>query len=165
MHWLLLTGFITAHLLAYIAVFRHLKVFAAERTIVIYHGLAFAAVFAVVVVAFARGTIGFAALCGLLTLQFVYSLSFLELWTLAEGSYSLQILLRVSRQAWISREEIFATCEAIGAAKKRDRLDDLLSLKFVVKSTDGRFELSTAGRMLVALLRPIMRLAGIRDEA
>ena len=97
MHWILLAGFIAAHVLAYIAVFRHLKVFAAERTIAIYHGLA-----------------------GLLALQYVYSLSFLELWTLAEGSYSLQILLRVSRQASISRQEILASCEAIGADKKRN---------------------------------------------
>lgn len=70
MHWLLLGGFIAAHVLAYIAVFRYLRVFAAERTIVIYHGLAFAAVFAAVALAFARGTIGFAAACGLLALQY-----------------------------------------------------------------------------------------------
>jgi hypothetical protein len=163
MHWLLLAGFIAAHLLAYIAVFRYLRAFAAERTIVIYHGIAFAAVFAVVAIAFARGTIGFAASCGLLALQYLYSLSFLELWTLAEGSYSLQILLRVSRQASISREEILATCEAIGADKKRNRLDDLLSLKLIAKSPDGTFDLSTMGRMLVDSLRFIMRLTTIRD--
>ena len=71
MHWVLLAGFIAAHVLAYVAVFRHLRAFATERAIVIYHGLAFAAVFAVVVVAFARGTIGFAASCGLLALQYL----------------------------------------------------------------------------------------------
>jgi len=162
MHWLLLAGFIAAHVLAYIAVFRYLRVFAAERTIVIYHGLAFAAVFAVVALAFARGTIGFAA-CGLLALQYLYSLSFLELWTLAEGSYSLQILLRVSRQASISREEILASCESIGAAKKRNRLDDLQSLKLIAVCQDGTFKLSPMGRMLVDTLSSIMRLTTIRQ--
>jgi hypothetical protein len=142
MHWLLQAGFIIAHLLAYIAVFRYWRAFTAERTIVIYHGLAFTAVFVVVFVAFARGAIGFAASCGLLAVQYLYSLSFLELWTLAEGSYSLQILLRVSRQPSISREEIIATYEAIGADKKRNRLDDLHSLKLIEKSPDGTFELS-----------------------
>jgi len=56
-------------------------------------------VFAAVATGFARGSINCAASCGLLALQYLYSPSFLELWTLAEGSYSLQILLRVSRQA------------------------------------------------------------------
>jgi hypothetical protein len=158
MHWILLAGFIAAHVLAYIAVFRHLKVFAAERTIAIYHGLAFAAVFA-----FARGTIGFAASCGLLALQYVYSLSFLELWTLAEGSYSLQILLRVSRQASISREEILASCEAIGADKKRNRLHDLQSLRLIAEDPDGTVKISAMGRMLVDTLSLIMRLTTIRE--
>jgi len=163
MHWLLLAGFIAAHVLAYIAVFRYLRVCDAERTIVIYHGLAFAAVFAVVALAFARGTIGFAAACGLLALQYLYSLSFLELWTLAEGSYSLQILLRVSRRASISREEILASCESIGAAKKRNRLDDLQSLKLIAVCQDGTFKLSPMGRMLVDTLSSIMRLTTIRQ--
>ena len=163
MHWILLAGFIVAHVLAYIAIFRHLKVFAAERTIAIYHGLAFAAVFAVVVVAFARGTIGFAASCGLLALQYVYSLSFLELWTLAEGSYSLQILLRVSRQASISREEILASCEAIGSDKKRNRLHDLQSLRLIAEGPDGTFKLSAMGRILVDMLSLVMRLTTIRE--
>jgi hypothetical protein len=88
---------------------------------------------------------------------------FLELWTLAEGSYSLQILLRVSRQASISRDEILATCEAIGADKKRNRLDDLLSLKLISRCPDVTFDLSTMGRMLVDTLRFIMRLTTIRD--
>lgn len=163
MHWLLLAGFITAHVLAYIAVFRYLRAFAAERTIVIYHGIAFAAVFAVVAIAFARGSLGFAAACGMLALQYLYSLSFLELWTLAEGSYSLQILLRVSRQTSISREDILASCEAIGADKKRNRLDDLQSLKLIAKSPDGTFRLSLMGKMLVDMLSFIMRLTTIRE--
>jgi len=113
--------------------------------------------------AFARGTIGFAASCGLLALQYLYSLSFLELWTLAEGSYSLQILLRVSRQASISRGEILASCEAIGADKKRNRLDDLQSLRLIAEAPDGTFKLSAMGRMLVDMLSLIMRLTTIRE--
>jgi hypothetical protein len=163
MHWILLAGFIAAHVFAYVAVFRHLQVFAAERAIAIYHGLAFAAVFVVVVVAFTRGTIGFAASCGLLALQYLYSLSFLELWTLAEGSYSLQILLRVSRQASVSREEILASCESIGVDKKRNRLHDLQSLGLIAQDPDGTFKLAAMGRTLVDMLSLIMRLTTIRE--
>jgi hypothetical protein len=163
MHWLVLAGFITAHLLLYLALLRYLKVFAGERTIVAYHALAFAIVFAVVIAAFARGTLGFAALSGLLALQFIYSISFLELWSLAQGSYSLQILLRISQHASSSREEILATCEAIGAEKKRHRLDNLLTFKLAARSADGCIELSTLGAMLVRSLRAIMRFTAIRD--
>jgi hypothetical protein len=115
------------------------------------------------VVAFARGTIGFAACCGLLALQYLYSLSFLELWTLAEGSYSLQILLRVSQQPSISREEIVASCEAIGADKKRNRLHDLQALGLIAQDPDGTFKLAAMGRMLVDMLSLIMRLTTIRE--
>lgn len=163
MHWPLLAGFIAAHVLVYVAVLRHLRVFATERTIAIYHALAFAAVFAAVIVAFARGTIGFAACCGLLALQSLYSLSFLELWTLAEGSYSLQILLRVASHASISREQVVASCEAIGADKKRNRLDDLQALKLIAKASDGTFSLSAMGRVLVDMFSLIMRLTTIRE--
>jgi hypothetical protein len=163
MHWLVLVGFIAAHLLAYLAVFRHWRIFAGERTIFAYHGLAFAVVLAMVATAFARGAIGFAGLCGLLALQFVYSISFLELWSLAQGSYSLQILTRVSREASTPREEIVATCEAIGGEKKRHRLDNLLTFRLVEKSVDGRLELSAMGAMLAKLLRAIMRFSAVRD--
>jgi hypothetical protein len=164
-HWLLLVGFISGHLLAYFAVLRHLRVFTAERTILAYHVVAFAIVLVLVLVAFANGTIGFAALCGLLALQFVYSISFLELWSLAQGSYSLQILSRVSRKGSVSREEILATCEKIGAGKKRHRLDNLLTYKLAARSADGRLELSMLGAMLVRSLGAIMRLSTIRSAS
>jgi hypothetical protein len=162
MHWLILVGFIAVHLLTYVAMIRHLRMFASESMIVVYHALGFAVVFAVAVVAFARGDIGFAALCGLLALQFIYSMSFLELWTLSEGSYSLQILARVSRRGSISREELLTTSEAIGARKKHHRLDDLLALRLIAKTADGRFELSPVGDMLARSLEAIMRLTAIR---
>jgi hypothetical protein len=73
-----------------------LRIFEREIAIAAYHGVAFVTVVVVVAAAFARGAIGFAALTGLLALQFIYSMSFLELWSLAEGSYSLQVLAKVS---------------------------------------------------------------------
>ena len=96
MHWLLLVAFIGGHLLIYLAWLRHLRVFERENANAAYHGVAFLTVVVVVAAAFARGAIGFAALTGLLALQFIYSMSFLELWSLAEGSYSLQVLAKVS---------------------------------------------------------------------
>jgi hypothetical protein len=162
MHWFVLLGFIAVHLLLYFAVFRYFRVFTGERMILAYHGLAFAIVFVVVLSAFAGGTVGFAAACGLLALQFIYNISFLELWSLAQGSYSLQILMRVSRQTSVSREQILATCEAIGAEKKRHRLDNLLTFKLATRTADGRIALAPAGATVVGVLRATMRFASIR---
>lgn len=163
MHWLLLIGFIAAHLLSYFAAFRHLRVFTGERMIFFYHGLAFAIVFAVVVTAFAIGSIGFPGLCGLLALQFIYSISFLELWSLAQGSYSLQILTCIARQTSMTREELGAVCAGIGSEKKRRRFENLLRFKLAGQNADGYIELSFMGRMFIGLLRTIMRFTTIRD--
>jgi hypothetical protein len=163
MHWFLLVGFIAAHFLTYIALFRHLKTFAGERTILIYHGVAFAIVLALVTVAFARETIGFAAWCGLLALQFIYSISFLELWSLAQGSYSLQILMWVAQKPVTSRAEIIAKCETIGAAKKHRRLDNLVAFRLAARTDDGRLQLSRLGGIFVSTLRAIMWLSSVRS--
>ncbi len=131
--------------------------------IVAYYGSALAFVLAVAIAAFARGVIGYAALTGLLALQFIYSISFLELWSLSQGSYSLQILMRVSEQKSMARDEIIATCEAIGAEKKHHRLDNLLTFRLATKSAEGYIELSPAGVMITSLLRSITRFTTIRD--
>jgi len=158
MHWLLLVAFIGGHLLIYLAWLRHLRVFERENANAAYHGVAFLTVVVVVAAAFARGAIGFAALTGLLALQFIYSMSFLELWSLAEGSYSLQILAKVSRQGLTSREELIAACMSIGEQKMRHRLDYLLGLKLVTNCADGRLRPSILGGMIVRPLRIVSRL-------
>jgi len=162
MHWLVLVGFIGGHLLLYLALLRHLRLFEREVTIAAYHGVAVIIVIAVVIAAFARGAIGFAALTGLLALQSIYSMSFLELWSLAEGSYSLQILAELSRRDSISREELIAACAAIGAQKTRRRLDYLLGLKLLTNSADGCLRPSILGGMIVRPLRIVRRLTTVQ---
>ena len=93
-------------------------------------------------------------MCGLLALQFIYSISFLELWTLSEGSHSPQILARVSRRGTISREELFTASEEIGARKKHHRLDDLLALKLIAKTTDGRLSSRQSAKYWLVRSKP-----------
>jgi hypothetical protein len=131
--------------------------------ILAYHGVAFVVVLGVVIAAFADGAIGFAAVAGLLALQFIYSISFLELWSLAQGSYSLQMLMQVSQQGSMTRDDVVDACETIGAEKKRHRLDNLLTFGLATKSADGHIELSTIGAVVANLLRIIMRFTAIRE--
>ena len=93
--------YLAAHLLLYVAVLRHLPAFRREQTIFAYHALSAVLVTAsAVVVPLALGT-GFDAewFVAVVALHGIYSVSFLELWSLAEGGYSLQILERLDRAA------------------------------------------------------------------
>jgi hypothetical protein len=163
MYWLLLIGFMVAHLMIYFAGLRHLDSFKREFVITAYHGIGFAIVFAVTSILLAAGMIGFAAWCGLIALQFIYSVTFLAPWTLARGSYSLQILMRVSQRGSLSREQILAACEAIGAEKKYHRLQNLLRVKLVVSSDGGELKLSSGGKVMLILLHAIVYLVALRN--
>jgi hypothetical protein len=162
MYWLLLIGFMVAHLMIYFAGLRPFDSFKREFLITAYHGVGFAIVFAVTSILLAAGMIGFAAWCGLIALQFIYSVTFLAAWSLAQGSYSLQILVRVSQRGSLSREQILAACEAIGAEKKHHRLQNLLIVKLVVSSDDSELKLSSGGEVIVILLRAIVFLVTLR---
>jgi hypothetical protein len=163
MYWLLLIGFIVAHLMIYFAVLRHLDSFKREPVITAYHGIGFAIVFVMATTLLAAGIIGFAQWCGFVALQFIYSVTFLAPWTLARGSYSLQILGQVSQRGSLSRDEILAACETIGAEKKHHRLQNLLTFKLVVSSNDHGLRLSRGGAMMVILLHAIIFLAALRN--
>jgi hypothetical protein len=140
MHWLLQAGFIIAHLLAYIAVFRYWRAFTAERTIVIYHGLRRFLWSSLLLSPTAPLGSPHRAGCLQCNTSIACPSSNYGRWPRA--AIRCRFFLRVSRQPSISREEIIATCKAIGADKKRNRLDDLQSLKLIEKSPDGTFELS-----------------------
>src|SRR5262249_39414738 len=162
-YWLLLIGFMVAHLVIYFAALRHLDSFKREFVITAYHGIGFVIVFAVTSALLAARTIGFATWCGLIALQFIYSVTFLAPWSLAQGSYSLQILMRVSQRGSLSRGQLLAACEAVGAEKKYHRLENLLRVKLVVSSDDGELRLSSGGNVMLILLRAIVFLVALRN--
>lgn len=164
MHWPLLIGFIIAHLLAYFVALRYRPLFASERVMLAYHGIAFIAAFSILVIAFVCSAIGFASLCALIALQFIYSISFLELWSLAEGSYSLQILTRLSQHKPTERNKIITMCGEIGVDKKHHRLNNLVAVRLVKRSDDGRLDLSRSGKVLFKSLNIIMRFGAVRDS-
>src|SRR5207248_3861685 len=98
MTWfIILLAYVAAHFGLYALVLRRLPRFIEERVIFAYH-----AVSAVVLTVLAPGlwlvgVIDFATLVGLVSLHGLYSMSFLELWSLSQGGYSLQILDLIER--------------------------------------------------------------------
>src|SRR5262249_7478200 len=87
-------GVIGIHLAVYLVTVRGIVLCQQEKWILLYHvGLAGAVTLANSMAWWwAVGNSSLSDVCGSLALNGIYSLSFLELWSLAQGSYSLQIL-------------------------------------------------------------------------
>ena len=87
---------LACHFLIYAAVLRDMPLFQTERGIFLYH-LTSAAVFmaaALVILPIRRDGEAFSVASALVAAHGIYSISFLELWSLAQGSYSLSIMGR-----------------------------------------------------------------------
>ncbi len=93
-------SYLALHFLLYVLVLRGRPLVQSERGIFLYH-FGSAAVFTLVAFCLAVSYFSDAAIAiaiGLSALHGIYSLSFLELWTLAEGSYSMSILTGIASQ-------------------------------------------------------------------
>jgi hypothetical protein len=92
----------------------------------------------------------------------VYSLSFLELWALADDSFSLAILRAIDRSGVTSREALREQLETIAARKRASRLDDLERVGLLRETGDGAVALTGAGRAWVLLGRSLLFLVNVR---
>lgn len=143
---LVFLAYVAMHFLAYLLVLRRTDMFRSERAIFLYHFLPALIVSLIVLVAsivgFSESTLASAVL--FISLQGIYSLSFLELWSLAQGGYSISILISVGAA---SREGItpdFSALESIGAGKRASRLEDLQRLG-LIRRRDGMVRLTAIG--------------------
>ena len=155
-------AYLAAHFALYVVVLRNLPAFGTERTIFVYHavpalllGLATA-----VVVFIAQDLATVAAGVLAISLQGLYSLSFLELWALSDGGYSLQILEHVAT----TRTTFDASgMEEIGAGKRTDRLQAALDLH-LVETHGSAFGLTTIGRLVAGTFAAILWLINAKLE-
>ncbi|MGH7353302.1 MAG: hypothetical protein ACRELS_01830 [Candidatus Rokuibacteriota bacterium] len=158
--------YLAFHFLLYALLLRRRRLFTRERTILVYHivgalGLT-GALAARIVVAPQPGDGAIAV--GVVALQGIYSLSFLELWSLAEGSYSLAILERVDRGPDAATPEGLSDLSRIGTRKRQGRLDDLQRLR-LVRPRGDRIELTGLGRLISGGLRLIGWVARMGPSA
>jgi hypothetical protein len=157
-------AYFALHFLLYILVLRRLGAFRREKVIFFYHAgpaicLAACAAAAVVLRPSADRLAGAALV---VSLQGIYSLSFLELWSLAQGGYSLSILNYFESARRAGRPGDPADLEAIGESKKSDRLAALERLS-LVQPTGPRYALTRRGRVVSTVLRGVTRLANLKD--
>jgi hypothetical protein len=159
------SGYLVLHVLLYVFVFRGQAVFQSERGIFLYHfGSAMAFTLVAFAIAFTHFTDAtFAIAIGLSAIHSIYSISFLELWTLAEGSYSMSILTAIASQGMVSRNRLIDAFARLGDAKKVNRLSVLSTLSLACRE-GGHWRLSARGQMLANALNVLVWLAAIKNR-
>jgi hypothetical protein len=127
---LLISAYILAHAGLYAGCLRQRPAFRRERTIFLYHlcsWIAGVCVFGILGLMTRGWPVAgvFVVLCG--SLHGIYSLSFLELWSLSQGSYSLSILAEVERDP--SLQSLLLDTARLGAIGQQKRNARLISLQ------------------------------------
>jgi hypothetical protein len=167
MSWVLAAfAYIVCHFLAYVVVFRRMPTFGTERTIFLYHfvsavvvGLSF--LFAVMAV---RTPDALALATSAILAHALYSLTFLELWSLAEGGYSLTILRLIADAAACDSPVSGDALASIGSSKKQSRLEGLQRLR-MVRYENGLFRLTGFGRLAADFAEAIARTVNMKQAA
>jgi len=155
---LAIVAYLAAHFAAYVLVLRHRAGLRSEKGIFLYHfaSAVFAGLAGVAFAVLEPDRFGLSGLVLVLSLHGIYSLSFLELWSLAQGGFSLSILAGVAQAEASGKEPDFSGLAAIWQAKQVDRVAALEKLG-LVSGTDGRIALTARGGRVAFLLHALRR--------
>ena len=152
-------AYLAVHFGLYALVIRHARLTASEKGIFLYHLIpALAWVVGLTVLSFGVPAIDAAHVFLVAGLHGIYSLTFLELWALADGGYSLAILERLESGA--GRNAALGDMEQLGAVKNASRLAHLVRMG-MVEERAGAFRLTTAGRAAAGFVAFIVWLADV----
>lgn len=151
-------AYLFAHFAAYVLVVRRLDTFRTERGIFFYHIVS--AISACLVAAIAAYIdlegFGLEEFVIIFSVHGIYSLSFLEVWSLSQGGYSLSILAEVERANSAGTDPDFSTLVNIGHSKQVDRISGLDKLS-LVNVSDSRLNLTPRGVLPAKLLYKLRR--------
>lgn len=87
-----------------------------------------------------------------------FSLCWLEIWSLSQGGFSLQMLERIDRQGGI---DLAAYATKIGQEKLDGRLDGLVAIG-LVRSNAAQYSLSPFGRLVAFATTTVANVAGTK---
>lgn len=136
---------ILMHLLFFLVLLRHRQAVKQERGIFLYHAVffVFACFGAALASAVLIGDVDFKTLVIVASLQGIYSMTFLESWSLSEGSFSYSILaLLIQRRG--QKLDVEAS-KSIGAQKRSVRSSSLVKLG-LLNQEDNLLTASSRGR-------------------
>jgi len=157
--------YIAVHFLLYALVLRKLPVFRTERGIFLYH-VASAVLVSVAALACAvieQSQFGISGLVLVLSAHGIYSLSFLELWSLAQGGYSLSVIASIAEAEAARVQPDFSHLEQIGETKQRERIAGLEKLGLIARR-DGSIALTRRGSSVAALLHGLYKWIAPSDS-
>ena len=149
--------YLAAHLLAYVLALRHLAWFRTEKGIFLFHfsSAVLVGLSGFVLAALDPAGFGSAGLVLIVSVHGIYSLSFLELWSLAQGGYSLSVIASIATAQASGEEPDFSRLEGIGQAKQDVRLAGLARLGLVERSGD-EINLAAPGRTVAHMLHALL---------
>ncbi len=148
--------------LALFALLRLLHPIRNERAIFLLHVAAFVSFAIVCAAAYVRYPgLSATVAVGALSLNAIYCLSFLELWSLAEGGYSISILKSL-REGPRARTLVAAEAVAIGDRKRDNRIAALQDLD-LVSADAGTLTLTARGRLIATGIALLRGLANFRN--
>jgi hypothetical protein len=156
--------YLALHLALYVLKLRDLSAFSQESTIFAYHFWSAACLSGLGVVGWllAPSLESAAVAAAIISAHGIYSTSFLELWSLSEGGYSLSILRLLTDAHTAGRVVEPSVLHEIGAMKKGNRVYGMLRLKLATQH-ENRFALTAIGRVVAAVLGRVAWAANLRE--
>jgi hypothetical protein len=157
-------AYLAGHLGVYFLVVRHARATSRELAIFLYHLASAAGTALVLLLALLAGPPGgpdLATAVGIVALHGIYSTSFLELWSLSEGGYSLTIMAHVERARARRHPVHVAGLRQLGRWKQATRLGGLERLG-LIRRERGHVALTPLGRVVAWGLALIAWAANIR---
>jgi len=157
-------AYLGAHFLAYTFVCRKLHIFQSEQGIFFFHAVSACFVLiAAAVGAFSSDSLhAMPVILGVAAMHGIYSLSFLELWSLSQGSYSREVVEGVL-SGHTAESDVVASLAVVGDRKKLARLKGLETLCLLSVSSHGKVQLRSAGTVVSAGLRVLRWLANLHS--
>jgi hypothetical protein len=132
-----------------------------ERVIFLFHAIPFALFLMLLVAALAAGWLPFDHAAGALSVHGIYSLTFLEFWSLAQGGYTVS-LLRLLLAGPMTEAEVLHELRLIGEKKRQDRLLALQD-RNLIRRIDDSVVLTKRGRLAARVVLLLRWLANMRD--
>lgn len=153
-------AYLALHFLVYALLLKRGLAFRREKVIFLYHFVpaSATALAAIVFACLVAAPLAWAAAVLMIAVQGIYSLTFLELWALADGSYSLRILTGIIARGHSESEPELRELARLGAEKTQSRLAGLERLN-LLEERAGRFQLTWRGRIVAGLLQVVVFFA------
>lgn len=156
--------YIIAHFLIWLLLLREYSIFSKENTIFNYHFCSFISISTLNTLLYSvHDEFSILHLAAVIGCHAIYSLSFLEAWSLTKDSYSLGILRLIVRKRGLPLDPVPASLMEIGTQKKATRMGSIEKLGLAQREKD-LYSLTAKGRFVATLTTFFLWLVKIKKS-